>query len=114
MEIQVGEYVRTKQGYIAKLLEIDRELKLLIFEKPIWKEKYNPKKTISFINFNSRVKSHSFNIIDLIEIGDYVNGEYVTDTWNGNRIETHRSNFHEDNIKSIVTKEAFESIKYEV
>ena len=49
-----------------------------------------------------------------IEVGDYVNGEKVTDTWNGNRIETHRSNFHEDNIKSIVTKEQFESMEYKV
>ena len=57
---------------------------------------------------------HSFNIIDLIEVGDYVNGEVVIGTWNGNRIETHRSNFHEDNIKSIVTHEQFNSIKYEV
>lgn len=60
------------------------------------------------------IVKHSPNIIDLIEEGDYVNGEKVIDIWNGNRIETHRSNFNDDNIKSIVTKEAFAQAEYKI
>lgn len=43
-----------------------------------------------------------------------MNGEKVIDTWNGNRIETHRSNFNDDNIKSIVTKEQFAQAEYKI
>ena len=60
------------------------------------------------------IVKHSKDIIDLIEVGDYVNGEKVIDTWNGNRIETHRSNFNDDNIKSIVTKEQFAQAEYKI
>ena len=107
-EIKVGEYVRTKQGVIGKVLEIDDIFAYLDREVKYIEE---TETNIDYIHKISITK-HSPNIIDLIEVGDYVNGEVVIDTWNGNRIETHRSNFHEDNIKSIVTHEQFESIKY--
>lgn len=109
MEIKVGEYVRINKDFRIIGIGIG---KVVNKNKDTIYVKMSNDLPISF-NIDSIIK-HSFNIIDLIEVGDYVNGEYVTDTWNGNRIETHRSNFHEDNIKSIVTKQAFESIKYEV
>ena len=73
----------------------------------------------------------SYNIIDLIEVGDYVNGERVK-ALKGD-IESHKINneddviyteyindydewcgFEEDEIKSIVTKEQFESMEYKI
>ena len=66
------------------------------------------------------IKKHSSNILDLIEIGDYVNGYKVRAVYlDGERhyiklngIEHAR--IYDDDIKSIVTHESFNSIKYEV
>ena len=100
-EIKVNEFVRTRYGEIGKVSETYPRLK--------WRKK----KTSSDLDFNSIVK-HSSNLIDLIQCGDYVNGEQITDIWNGNRISSVKSNFNEEDIKTIVTKEQFESITYKV
>lgn len=58
----------------------------------------------------------SYNIIDLIEEGDYVNGKEVTYVY-PNLIKVNSTDIweiHSRDIKSIVTKVQFESIKYEV
>ena len=66
----------------------------------------------------------SYNIIDLIEVGDYVNGEkvgYIDDCdgamkeyyYDYEDVEKDCGHYFEE-IKSIVTKEQFESMKYEV
>ena len=77
-------------------------------------------------NINSVSKGNvvaSFNIIDLIKIGDYVNGRKVNKIAfvDGDYyIKTKVSNtgnydyLSEHLIEDIVTKEQFESIKYEV
>ena len=65
----------------------------------------------------------SYNIIDLIEVGDYVNGKYVYgigyNTYDdfGVKIEEnlkHSQVIKENEIKTIVTKEQFDSMKYVV
>lgn len=67
---------------------------------------------------------HSPNIIDLIEVGDYVNGILVTGK-EGTLLYTEikgidGSGYHipisqyGDNIENIVTKECFASVSYEV
>ena len=70
------------------------------------------------------IKKTSHNIIDLIEVGDYVNGYPVYETIehpdNTRAIviaDDNKSIIWEESsqyIKSIVTKEMFESMKYEV
>ena len=66
------------------------------------------------IILRSDVVKASENIIDLIEVGDYVNGERVNDVNLGNRnyvfCGLHR--IYANEIKSIITKEQFESMKY--
>ena len=66
----------------------------------------------------SAVANFSDNIIDLIEIGDYVNGLPVVHNAKkngGNIVIVINGNaYNEENIKSIVTKEMFDSVKYEV
>ena len=117
MLIKVGEYVRTKQGYIAKLLKIDREIGYLTFDKPIWKSNYIPSETIRFESFNKIVKNHSFRPLDLIEKDDYVNSWKVIDIDREHHLAIACSNswyFSNDGIKSIVTKERFEKMIYEV
>ena len=68
-EIKVGEYVRTSIGIIYKLTKKKQE------------EIENYPKFLQYIEQKSIVK-HSFNIIDLIEEGDYVNGYKVDEIRN--------------------------------
>lgn len=86
--------------------------------------------------FENIITKHSKNIIDLIEVGDYVNGYKVLDKQdsiyeNSKRILIYRNQkeryerwiyiqeydgkIHtQDDIKSIVTKEQFKAVEYEV
>ena len=94
-EIKVGDWIRTKDGYIDKIVDIRdtySERKLIAFEKS------NSLK--SDIGLKAMVVKHSPNLIDLIQCGDYVNGEQITDIWNGNRISSVKSNFNEEDIKT--------------
>ena len=63
----------------------------------------------------------SYNLIDLIDLGDYVNGLVVTricfDEETGEKyfnMYGSMSDWNNEDIKSIVTKEQFNSMKYEV
>lgn len=110
-EIEVGEYVRTKEGFIGIFKKYAEE-GIMQFCQMIQNS------TLYTISTNSIVK-HSKNIIDLIEVGDYVNGKYVFSigTAIGNLpIVNHTDGtFTPSNmIKSIVTKEQFKSVEYEV
>ena len=109
MEIQVGEFIRTK-GFICKVTKIMEQDEAL----PLY---YCTDLGFGFLEKD--IVKHSFNIIDLIEVGDYVNGykvvevtEYTFTTMEQGGYKVH----HKEcvTIKSIVTKEQFESIKYEV
>lgn len=93
-EYEVGEYYRTKNGEIFKIVDLD-EYGFLVDK------------------FYYQIVKHSKNIIDLIEVGDYVNGERITDKWE-TRISSIKSNFSEEDIKSIVTHEQMQSIEYKV
>ena len=122
MKLEVGMYVRTPKG-IAKIEEITEDRTEIYFN-------CDTGLTISFIKKNftqeemAEFYKHSHNIIDLIEVGDYVNGNKIIKTstdYCGRNILIYGYDFgdrqvaitiYEDEIKSIVTKEQFESIKY--
>lgn len=119
MKIEIGEYIKTNVGNIGKVKriefdEIDTSLKWYVFDKR--RPDMNVVDEI-YINKPYIVK-HSKNIIDLIEVGDYVNGHLIIDK--NNKILMYEdadyingantiSNFE---IKSIVTKEQFKSVEY--
>jgi len=140
--MKVGDYVRTKNGNIFKIVggncdnwEIDIAYSKLEQTEENWLELYRYNDNYSFFNDTNIIKT-SPNIIDLIEVGDYVNG------WRVNRVEKEEdgtlltigtiTSFVSRNekepyltqdykeadkmckIKSIVTKEQFESIEYRV
>lgn len=117
MKLEVGMYVRTKQGYIAKFKEYDEIFDVLRFETPIFLRSWMPCDYMQKERFVNRYfLKASHNIIDLIEVGDYVNGYKVRgtsvstlllDNFNMIKIEDYE-------IKSIVTKEQFESMSYKV
>ena len=115
-EIRIGEYVRTKKGYIAKITEIDN---YIWFNEKINKESGMAVYELSKVEFENLVVKQSKHIIDLIEVGDYVNGEKVVGRGNNcililtDEGQTFLRNIFEDNdIKSIVTKEQFKSVEY--
>ena len=118
-EIKVGEYVRIKHNGIFKIDDIDFERLKIMDSKNRVHEFEDLEEMEDYIK--NDITKHSPNIIDVIEVGDYVNGEYVRATYlDGERkyiklgTEINGKRTYEEDIKSIVTHEQFNSIKYEV
>lgn len=129
MELKEGMYVRTKYNdfcncvVIRKIDEIDEDDNKFWIDEYVFDTYGDEQNKIC----EEDVQKASFNIIDLIEVGDYVNGHLVIDKYNDNddygrdftNITLEDSSLLnkgiiESEIKSIVTKEQFESMKYEV
>lgn len=109
-------YVRTKYG-IFKIRKITKDLAYRKHEKRVIELDRNiPECHYRFLFYKdeSIFKGAKFkdNIIDLIEAGDYVNGEKVYEK-NGHLFI---GNWWPENIniKSIVTREQFEQMQYKV
>ena len=105
--MKIGDYVRTKHKGIFKIDErcyFNKDFKEFWFKAPC--DKVNEWTTIAEV-----IKS-SPNIIDLIEVGDYVNGMPVLHKENDELICGLLLKYKEENINSIVTKEQFESMEY--
>ena len=111
--MKIGDYVRTKGGLIGKVIEIKGNSKTYFI--PNRQE-----------NDVIEVIKSSSNIIDLIEVGDYVNGCQITYIDEPSRFNSNRMLYFEEpedyvlktfineDIKSIVTREMFESMKYKI
>lgn len=122
MKIEVGEYVRTKKGTIGKFKfnGADDADNIIVY----FKNQYG-----TTCVDETDIVNHSKNIIDLIEVGDYVNGKQIeciletsikvkdvaerilcfeTDF----PIEKGLRTYHNCDIKSIVTKEQYKNIEY--
>ena len=112
MKLEENMYVRTKNGEIHKIKSIDDNFL-----------KYENGFGVPLVLGGHIVKA-SHNIIDLIEVGDYVNGypvyeiiEYENNTRAIVIGDDNKSIIWEESsqyIKSIVTKEQFESMSYKV
>ena len=123
--LEPNMYVRTKKG-IAKIKTLD-DLDNVAWTdvKDIFFGAYRPNGKVNFVLYDDgTVLKSSYNIIDLIQVGDYVNGYPVYETIecpdNTRAIviaDDNKSIIWEESsqyIKSILTKEQFESMKYEV
>lgn len=123
-KLEVGMYVRTKDGIITKVDYIDDET--IYFDKDIYRF-YGA--GIDFLEKDNleRIKKASFDILDLIEAGDIV----VNESNNkqevlliDNELMVKNTGLIYDNnyylpiksiaIKSILTKEQFESRSYRI
>lgn len=125
-EIKVGEFARINKDFRIICLGIGKVVN--INQNTIYIKMSSNDLPIAF-NVDSIAK-HSSNIIDVIEVGDYVNysrvigfvydeeksikegvdekiGVIVEERWD-------LTKYFETDIKSIVTHEQFNSIKYEV
>ena len=118
--MKVGDYVRTKDYHnirsrIGKIIRQDGKYYYLDIDEDtqmVWEK--------------DTILTSSPNIIDLIEVGDYVNGLKITyidepDEYNSQRllyfeypIDYVIKTFCNEDIKSIVTKECFKSMEYKV
>ena len=112
-EIKAGEYVRSLvNGEISKVLEVSN-----LLEEPNIKY-YKTGKFTGFCSTEDYNVKHSSNIIDLIEIGDYVNGKLIHNKFgnpkNGELMIIYGNGKHFDNknIKTVVTKEQFALAEY--
>lgn len=118
LELKENMYVRTKDGIIAKVDYIDDDT--IFFDKDLYRS-YSD--SINFLEKDNleKIAKASYSIIDILEVGDYVNGRKVIDKWEEpdwygyfikldgeETIPTIRS------IKSIVTHEQMEQTEYKV
>lgn len=125
MKLEVGMYVRTEKGLLGKLLSKEKDGCGFILK---YEGQYN-KKVWSSSGTDSEIIKASFNIIDLIKVGDYVNGSRVVNKYTNNSVVIEKEeSIHEDDgtvwsdcievnvkdIKSIVTKEQFKANEYKV
>lgn len=128
LELKENMYVRNCYGRIAKIEYIEDNIAYCDNWLYQSYEDY-----ITFINLNdeediNEITKASYNIIDILEVGDYVNGMEVTRI-SGTRYDKNdlhcycEHNGNENwqqvmipvkNIKSIVTKEQFEEMSYKI
>ena len=123
MEICIGDYVRTKDGYIFKILTKENtnygccgitdsnNTKYTTYT-------YNKR---SFNDIKNKIVNHSKNIIDLIEVGDIVklDDEFIEyrliDVFDESIIEGLKQDVKTGvKIKSILTKEQYMQNCYEI
>ncbi len=111
LELKENMYYRTYSGFINKITSIkdfnEREYLLNGF----------------YVNKDT-IKKASYNIIDILEVGDYVNGQKIiniipidicgNEILDNQHIFTKNGEIFENEIKSIVTKEQLEQMAYKV
>lgn len=122
LELKENMYVRTKDGIIDKILKLNKS-----YVKGV-----SQKDELYAYDIDNIVKA-SYDIIDLIEEGDYVNGKIVISIYEqdnkyyqyGKEFITHDKmimygdmasvcKLENLQIKSIVTKEMYSSVEYRV
>lgn len=127
MKLEVGMHVRGKyygyRGKIGKIIKnYNNDLEIAYMDGVL-------KTTVgSFLDDNMDINGRqyvaSFNIIDLIEVGDYVNDSKIinvihkdicgNEALDNQHVFTINGEIYEIDIKTIVTKEQFEQMSYKV
>lgn len=108
MNLEVGQFVRTKDGIIDKILKLNKS-----YVKGV-----SQKDELYAYDIDNIVKA-SYNIIDILEKGDYVNGVEIInidDEWitmSDKQVPILKS-IANGMIKSIVTHEQMEQMAYKV
>lgn len=129
-KIEVGEYVRTKDGRIAQIKSIDYEAEIYRFDRIIYINDFRMKEDVLYNNemFKKLIVKHSKQLINLVEVKDviryridnisttletkgYVEG--IVDISDEEMLQKIKSdkNYH---ILEILTKEQFEANCYKV
>lgn len=101
--MKIGDYVRTDKGTIDKLTREN----IMIYE-------------VALMGLGEKPIKSSSNIIDLIQVGDYVNGYLIIEKDINNELryidlkDRNMKYVKYLDIKSILTKEKFESMEYKI
>ena len=138
MKLEVGQFVRTKNGNIRKIVELTNTKFIdepdYYVDKVLINIEQNEREDTTYMEkwlFNEDIVKSSPNIIDLIEVGDYVNGLrveknkygelYTSYVYYGGDIgkqcevyTTWLKELKKDMIYSIVTHEQMEQMAYKV
>lgn len=136
MKLEVGMYVRNERG-IAKYLGLGKDVLTNnesnqfkhyamqhLFDEPIFDVGHDWGDTLSEEEFRNIdryiIGEPSESIIDLIQVGDYVNGykvQIITDKiekYLGYKLGACYVRLETFGIRDIVTKEQFNNVRYEV
>lgn len=120
-KISVNEYVRTKDGRIAQIKSIDYEAGIYRFDRIIHINDFEMKEDVLYNNemFKKLIVKHSKQLIDLIEVGDFVNGKEVIEIRKINEkiylmTDYCPQNYIKTDIKTILTKESYMANCYQV
>lgn len=127
MDIEVNDYVRTKEGYLGILIAINKQdYNYLVVDTSIEIRRDGYPSTYLYLK-KENIKKYSKELIDLIEIGDIVNGCIVVgfgyECVNGNKEKSilvegkyTKVNYALLNwdIETILTHEQFERNSYKV
>lgn len=128
-EIKEGDYIRTIKGNICKVLRVREKHRFMTSSghPSVTPERYFVDNNKQYSISKPYVKKHSKNIIDLIEVGDYVNGEKVEKITEPSLANDYNRRIYcneceglykailcNKDIKTIVTKEQFENMEYKV
>ena len=128
MEIRVGEYVRTKNGLIGKVNKIELKGSGTRFGGEYLTDtiiQFNDGKVYERRIKDNYIVNHSKNIIDLIELGDFVNGIKVNDISNIQGLNKTIQkcllvnigdgyDIINEEIKTVLTKEQYERNCYKI
>lgn len=105
-EIKENEYIRLRNGDVTRVKAINEKT---------FKCKFHKVNCELFIDY---IVKHSSNIIDLIEVGDYVNGKEVIGKFYEESLKVLildtrlNAKCRSEDIKTIVTKEQFANAEY--
>lgn len=118
-ELNIGDYVRTDTGIIEKIEKIYKQNEttdthIQLNRMATGKSVFILDKGNDLSNSKGEVIKSSPNIIDLIQVGDYVNSMPVLHKENDELICGLLLRYKEENIENIVTKEQFEAMKYKI
>ena len=115
--MKVGDYVRIKWGNGLQTISKCKNIVDMGDTQYSKDDFYIHTDHSGEVIYKTMIVKSSPNIIDLIEVGDYVNGEYVTYVSSDIKyLEISREFIFMEpqEIKSIVTKEQFESMEYKI
>lgn len=113
MKLEVGMYVRTKNGYIRKIDRIWNDTDFNV--EKIYYNNNIDEDTLGCVLDEDIKGNPSFNIIDIIEEGDYVNGYEVGFVDKEIKmVICYTANFEENEIDTILTKEQIKKMEYKV
>lgn len=113
LELKENMYIRTKDGYIDKILKLNES-----YVKGV-----SQKDDFYAYDIDNIVKA-SYNIIDILEVGDYVNGKKIinviledicgNEILDNQHIFTKDGEIFENEIETIVTHEQMEQMAFKV